>query len=270
MSDLRTRIDGVFDRLSPAERVVARHLRERPDDVVLYSSTELARRSGVSKATVSRLVRSLGWAGAQDARADLLAQRARGVPVGHPLPESAPDNRGAALAGLEEAGQSRIVGAVVAARRVLVLGFRNGFPVALHLREQLAQVRPGVHLAPQPGQSLAEELVDLAASDLVIVFGFRRRPAFFAALLEHLRASPATVLAIVDPSGEEHLDGHALGLVCPIDGPGAFDSYDAAMVLVARIASGVQDALGAAGRDRALAIAELYRHIGEVEGDRQG
>jgi DNA-binding MurR/RpiR family transcriptional regulator len=266
MSDLRARIDEAIDRLTPAERVVAEHLRERPDDVVLYTSTELARRTGVSKATVSRLLRSLGWAGAQDARADVRAQRARGIPVG-PGEEAEPETvnlRGAA-ASLEEAGETRVASAVAAAPRVLVIGFRNGYPVALHLREQLAQVRPGVMLAPVAGQSLAEELVGLEAADLVIVCGFRRRPASFGALLDYLRAAPPRVLVIADPSGAEHLVGVEFGLSCPIEGAGPFDSYGAAMALVARLASGVQQALGEAGRARALAIAELYVRLGEVE-----
>lgn len=265
MSDLQTRIEQAVDRLSPAERVVAEHLRQRPDDVVLYSSTELARRTGVSKATVSRLLRSLGWDDAQHARAELLAERARGIPVGHPPPVAVLDNRRAAADALAEAGQARIVAAIVAARRIVVVGFRNSLPIALHLRQQLAQARPGVVLAPLPGQTLAEELVDLEAADLVIAIGFRRRPVFFGSLMDRLRLAPVKVLAIVDPSGEEHLVGHAFGLSCPIAGTGAFDSYDGAMALVAQIASAVQDALGERGHARAVAIAELYRELGEVE-----
>ena len=265
MSDLQTRIGQAVDRLSPAERVVAEHLRQHPDDVVLYSSTELARRTGVSKATVSRLLRSLGWDDAQHARADLLAERARGIPVGHPSPALAQDNVTAAADALAEAGQAGIVAAIVAARQIVVVGFRNSFPVALHLREQLTQVRPAVTLAPLPGQTLAEELVDLDSDDLVIAIGFRRRPAFFGALLDRLRAAPVPVLAIVDPSGARHLAGHAFGLSVPITGAGAFDSYEIAMALVAQISSAVQDALGERGRARARAIAELYRDLGEVE-----
>ena len=265
MSELLARIDARWAELTPAERVVAEHLRLHPEDAVLYNSSELARRSGVSKATVSRLLRNLGWARALDARAQLRAQRAHGVPVGPGAPTEAADGVQAALASLESAGEARLAAAIAGARRVLVLGFRNGFPVALHLREQLAQARPGVQLAPLVGQSLAEELVGLERTDVVVVIGFRRRPAFFAALLEHLWEAPARVLVVTDPSGAAHLAGHEFGVVCPIDGAGPFDSYEAAMALVARIASGVHHALGEPARRRALAIPDLYRRLGEVE-----
>ncbi len=51
--------------------------------------------------------------------------------------------------------------AMVAARRIVVIGMRNAYPVALHLRQQLLQARGQVLVLPQPGQSLSEELVDL-------------------------------------------------------------------------------------------------------------
>lgn len=295
MSELLARIDARWAELTPAERVVAEHLRRHPEDAVLYNSSELARRSGVSKATVSRLLRNLGWARATDAREQLRAQRAQGVPVDPGTPAwpgtpvwpgvagssgaseapgfpgagagaSAADGVRVAFASLEAAGEARIATAIAGARRVLVLGFRNGYPVALHLREQLAQARPGVQIAPIVGQSLAEELVGLDRRDFVVVIGFRRRPAFFAALLAHLREAPARVLVIADPTGASYTAGHEFGIVCPIDGPGPFDSYDAAMALVARIASGVHRSLGESARLRALAIADLFHHLGEVEG----
>lgn len=265
MDELLQRIDSGWAALTPAERVVAEHLRRHPDEVVLYNSTELARRSGVSKATVSRLLRSLGWADAVAARSQLRTQRARGVPVGLGEPAAPGARVQAALESLAAAGERRIADAVANAGRVLVIGFRNSYPVALHLREQLSQARGDVRVAPLAGQSLAEELVDLTAADLVVVLGFRRRPGSFTALVEHLRSATVPVLLITDPSGEAHLAGHEFGVVCPIDGAGPFDSYEAAMALAARLASGVHRALGDRAQQRALAIADLYARLGEVE-----
>ncbi len=58
---------------------------------------------------------------------------------------------------------------MVAARRIVVVGMRNAYPAALHLRQQLLQARGQVLVLPQPGQSLSEELVDLTADDLVVM-----------------------------------------------------------------------------------------------------
>ena len=118
------------------------------------SSPSLA---GVSKATMSRLFRSLGFADFDEVRDHL-----RGLRVGG---RAAPDRRrhqpgSPTLAHETEsirlAVESPVVRDVVellaTARRVLVVGWRNSHPVALHLRQQLAHARADVRLAPLPGQ----------------------------------------------------------------------------------------------------------------------
>ncbi len=55
--------------------------------------------------------------------------------------------------------------AMVAARRIVVIGMRNAYPAA-HLRQQLLQARGLCWCCPLPGQSLSEELADSTADDL--------------------------------------------------------------------------------------------------------
>ncbi len=83
---------------------------------------------------------------------------------------------------------------MVAARRIVVIGMRNAYPAALHLRQQLLQARGQVLVLPQPGQSLSEELVDLTADDLVVVMAFRRRPRIVRPLLQQLQRDGVPVL----------------------------------------------------------------------------
>jgi DNA-binding MurR/RpiR family transcriptional regulator len=66
---------------------------------------------------------------------------------------------------------------------VLVIGFRNSYPVALHLRQQLAQASDAVELAPLPGQSIGEDPASLGPDDVVLIVGFRRRPETFARIV---------------------------------------------------------------------------------------
>ncbi|WP_448196277.1 SIS domain-containing protein, partial [Raoultella planticola] len=80
-----------------------------------------------------------------------------------------------------------VIAALARARRVALLGFRNSYPIAMHLRQQLMQVRERVMLMPQPGQTLAEELVDLAPQDMAVVVAFRRRPRQLKAILTQLQ-----------------------------------------------------------------------------------
>ena len=78
-----------------------------------------------------------------------------------------------------------VVELLAGARKVLVVGWRNSHPVALHLR-QARRSRP-LELTsasrPLPGQVIGEELVDLTSADVVVAVGFRRRPSGFGGFL---------------------------------------------------------------------------------------
>ena len=78
--DVRARIDSVWEQLSPAERRVAAMVRHDPELLLVGTSAELAAESGTSKATVSRLVRSLGFQDAAEVRQNLMSARGTGLP----------------------------------------------------------------------------------------------------------------------------------------------------------------------------------------------
>ena len=66
--------------LSPQERRAADTLLEHLDDLATYRAAELAAMAGVSKATMSRLFRSLGFADFDEVREHLRALRSTGEP----------------------------------------------------------------------------------------------------------------------------------------------------------------------------------------------
>ncbi len=255
--------------LSPQERKAAQTLLEHLDDLATYRAAELADLAGVSKATMSRLFRSLGFAGFDEVRDHLREVRTTGVPlrtegladVGTHIAQEA-----AAIAGvLHRAPVLPAVTVIARARRVLVVGWRSSHPVALHLRQQLTQARPDVRLAPLPGQVVGEELADLATGDCVIVVGFRRRPAGFAGFLAAAVATGADVVLVADPTARALARHATVWLECPVGTTLAFDSYAAAMSLVSVLADGVHAELGRPARSRVSAITRSYRRLGEVE-----
>ncbi len=62
MQQLDERLKGQYASLSPQEQRVADFIFDHFDDLISYNSAELAQLSGVSKATVSRLFKRLGYA----------------------------------------------------------------------------------------------------------------------------------------------------------------------------------------------------------------
>lgn len=268
---LVARIDGAWPTLSPQEQRVAGFLRANPDESALYNSSELARRVGVSKATVSRLYRRLGFADSREAREQLRARRAAGLPVpvdggtDRLAAQVATDARHlhALAASLDRAALTAAAGALAAAPRVLVIGLRSGFPLAMLLRQALAQGRSGVLLLPGPGQTLGEELAAVRPGDAVVLVGLRRRPAGFARLLAGLRAVTGDLVLIVDPSLGPTDDPWRFDVA--IESASPFDSYAAAASLVSLLAGEVLDALGAEGAARVTAVERTYLELQELE-----
>ena len=271
---VRERIEATWSDLTPSERQVAEFVLERADDLAGFTGAELAELSGASKATVSRFFRRLGFTSYAQARVDARSLRARGVPTG-----GLPDGSGAVAThvahdvqnltrtaeNLSATDLDGVVSTLSGARRVLVLGWRNSHPVALHLREQLLQARPDVAVGPVPGQTVAEEVAGLDARDVLVVVGFRRRTPVVAAVLELVAQRGVPCVLLTDPAAGPPAVPVTHRLVVPVDGPGAFDSYAAVMTTVALLAEGVLARRGSAGQDRVDAIAAAHETLAELE-----
>ena len=272
--DFRARIVDVYDTLGPVERRLADFVLENLPDLAAYTGSELATTSGTSKATVSRFFRRVGFASFAQARAGARALRARGelvggVPAGDDVVavHLAQDRRNLVRTAqtVTPRAVQDVAAALAGARRVLVVGWRNSYPVALHLREQLLQVRAEVSLAPQPGQTLAEEVAGLGPGDVLVVVAFRRRPPGVGALLAEAATAGVTRVLLADP-GARRVGAHVEHrLEVPVDGPGAFDGYAAAMAVVTVLAEAVLTRRGRCGRERVVALARTHARLAELE-----
>ncbi|MGD8107072.1 MurR/RpiR family transcriptional regulator HpxU [Pantoea sp. FN0302] len=277
MKQLDERLRQHYVQLSPQEQRIADFVFDHFDDLISYNSAELARLSGVSKATVSRLFRRLGYEKYKDMRDELRTLRQSGMPL--------TDNRDAVqgntllsrhykqeianltqwVNSIDPQCFSEIIAALGQAQRIFIIGMRNGWPVALHLRQQLLQARAQVHILPQPGQTLGEELVDISADDLVIGVAFRRRPRIMKSLLLQLQQQAVPVVLLCEPQAQSIIPLARWPLCTPLDSVSAFDSYSAAMSLVNLLANALLHEGLAQGRQRIHAIADLYQQLDELE-----
>ncbi|VTN15597.1 Uncharacterised protein [Raoultella terrigena] len=157
------------------------------------------------------------------------------------------------------------INAMVNAERVVIVGMRNAYPAALHLRQQLLQARGQVQVLPQPGQSLSEELVDLSASDVVVVMAFRRRPRLIRPLLQQLQASGVPVLLMCEPQAHGLFPLARWQLCAPLDSVSAYDSYASVNSLINLLANAFLHEILDKGRPRIHDIATLYQQLDELE-----
>lgn len=277
MKQIDERLRDHYAELTPQEQRVADFIFASIDDLMSYNSAELARLSGVSKATVSRLFKRLGYPSYRDMRDEMRTLRQSGMP----LTDSRDAVQGNTLLSrhykqemanltqwinqIDGAQFGALITALSQARQVRLLGFRNSYPVALHLRQQLIQVRAGVMMMPQPGQTLAEELVDLTAQDVVIFVAFRRRPRMAKAILTQLQSLDVPVLLICEPQAQTLIPVATWHLAAPLDSVSAFDSYSSAMSLANLLSNALLHDMLASGRQRIHQISDLYNDLDELE-----
>ncbi|MFJ5510606.1 MurR/RpiR family transcriptional regulator [Pectobacterium jejuense] len=277
MMQIDERLRDRYSELSPQEQRVADFIFDHFDDLISYNSAELARLSGVSKATVSRLFKRLGYPSYRDMRDELRTLRQSGMPLA--------DNRDAVQGNtllarhykqemanltqwinqIDPVQFGAVIQALMQAQRLCLIGLRNSYPVALHLRQQLLQIRQQVTLLAQPGQTLSEELVDLTEQDVVIVVAFRRRPRLIQPLLAQLQKRGVPVLLLCEPQVSTLMSLATWSLCVPLDSVSAFDSYSSAMSLVNVISNALLHEMLRDGRQRIHQIVDLYGELDELE-----
>lgn len=273
------RIDAKYGIMPPQERRVADFLLEHLGDLAIFSAADISRETGVSKATVSRLFRKLDFDDFKMVKDHARALRHGGLPTASPVRSGGSEasaglsrhqtqeheNITRMVSAISGGRLSRAVELICAAERITIVGLRNSYPVALHLHQQLIQARGKVRVAPQPGQTLGEELTGLSEGDLVIAVGFRRRPAVFSRLISLVEASPARILCIGDGTSRRYASQVECWLECSLDSDGAFDSYASAMSLVGMLANSVLNENPSTAGKRVSAIAAAYDELEELE-----
>jgi DNA-binding MurR/RpiR family transcriptional regulator len=229
----------------------------------------------VSKATAARLFRRLGYADFNELRQLVRAERQSGSPLAA-LGESDPSRRSLAahlaqdvqnltrtLEGLDPEAVAMAVRILVGARRLFVVGFRNNHALAFYARGLLAQLKPDVHLLPQGGYTLAEDLASLGAGDAVLGLGFRRRLPLMRDVLHAVVAANAQSVLLADPTVDDCARYASATLRCHCHGASLFDSYAPVMSVLTYLCSAVALELGAVAEAQLSRIEQLHEALGD-------
>lgn len=266
--DVLSLIEQNYPSLSPSAQAIANYLQQHPLAIVSQTSAEIAEQTGTSKATVSRFFRQLGFESQQDAKQSQLALRQSGVPLltqGTTIDQTAEELKNLSLTfeGLRPETINEVSTQLAKASRVTLIGFRNAYPIALHFRQQLQQVRASVRLLPQPGQTLGEDLQDILEEEVIVLLGFRRRARIFKKVIDSLQGH--NTILITDPTGQIYNQQVNHVLVCHLGNESPFDSYAAPMSLVSVLCNSVYAQIGENAQLRTQAISHLYEELDELE-----
>ena len=278
---LALRIQDRFDDLTPAEKKLARYLLDRPDEILASSATELARYTGVSKATAARLFRNLGYQDFNDVRLQAREERNRTGPVQQiPMPNlavgtvtTAPLHLQVVTANLTRTFEelrsdvlNKAAEQIATAGRVWVAGLGIESGIAGYLRILLARVRPGVHLISENAATWPEELASTGPNDALIMIAVRPWSKQIATVLTFARTTRMKTVVITDPtsSGRAQRKG-ATVLNCQVSTPWSELSQTSVLSMSELLAAAAANRLGGKAQVRRDLIAHLAEEIEDGE-----
>lgn len=271
------RIRTALAELQPAERRLGTFLLDFPGDMASYDAQELARLSDVSKATVSRFIRKIGYDSYDAARRAVRDEASSGsrLYIGHGEPGAMEDVLGF---GMREEMENlawtfqrispedldRLADKMLSARKVWIIGHRISHSFAIYLRWQLVKVIPDAAVIPKDGESMGEHLAAMTPDDLVLVVALRRRMSGLDALLREIGAIGAVRAVISDDSMEldPSLDWH---FRCRISTATPQFNHAAVLALCHQIVVRTTLKSGAEGRTRLRRVDEFNERLGEYD-----
>jgi DNA-binding MurR/RpiR family transcriptional regulator len=273
-------IMAVYEQLPPSERRLADITLSKLSNLASYSATELAAEADVSKATAARFFRRVGYSSFGHARRQARAEAHLASPLyamaGIDPKEQHADalsrHVAADLRNLSETFQhqdakllTRMAALIAKAKKVHVVGMRNGHFVALYMTNLLAQLREGVASLPVSTTTLAEDLSTLTSNDVVVVIDFRRRTVLLPAIVQEARHAGASLIFLTHPGMPAISRPGDIVLHCQTEGASIFDSYVATVSIVNFIGTAVAKMLGQKSRLRLEAIEALHDALGDIQ-----
>lgn len=280
-------IRSVYQALSASDRKLADVIVGNRAAVATYSATELAGMAGVSKASAARFFRRLGYEDFNSFRADARAEASGESPLlklerltragtgtaagssRHAFTnhvETDARNLMATLAGVRPVELGRALTLLRGARRVWVVGYRNGFATAFYAHALFSHALRGVTLLNDGAASIADTLSEIEKGDVLFAVDFRRRTRLLPRVVDAAReAGAGVVLLTYTPLSDVASKSQAV-LACATESPSIFDSYVAAMSLVNFLATQLVAGAPADSRRRMERMERIHGLLDDLDG----
>ncbi|KZM49268.1 DNA-binding protein [Labrenzia sp. OB1] len=271
------RVQRVLPVLSPAERRLAEFLLDFPGELGSYDAQELARLCEVSKATVSRFVRRIGFESYDKARKAVRDERETGSRLffAHAEPEANAaalamdmredkDNLDWTFSKLSAADLDALSRAVISTRKVWIAGQRISHSFAQYLYWQLTKIVPEVVVFPQGGETLGEHVARIEKGDLVIAIVLRRRMAGTSRLLDAVTETGGELALISDESMPRH-SGARWHFHCRTHSEGPQFNHAAVLALCHQVVVRATLFSGREGRERLRAVDAVNEKLLQYE-----
>ena len=202
--------------LNGAQKRLGHYLQTDSSALLLSNVGDLARAVGVSKATVVRFAKSLGYKGFPEFRREIQQEMRRKLRAADRMEETFAelDNGENILAKLikrdiqllDETLQAasfpdfhKAVEIILRSRKVFLIGLNASMALAYLLHFRLVRVKKEAHwIFLTGGTSLLEQLAFMDAGDMLIAIDFLQVPREVQTALQHAKRVGATILGITD------------------------------------------------------------------------
>jgi len=282
MQRLTVTIQADYGKLTARERQVADLILENPNQVAIFSASELAKKAKVSNSTVTRMIKQIGFESYDQIRKQVRDEMSEGSPLslfsGNEQP-TIPDKGNlverfaeqevtmlrSAFTALSPHEIDEITSSLCFAGNLGFLGLRNSHFFAAYARWQFIQFREKTRQMPGAGETIAERIADLGSGDVVMVVAVRRLVKKLERYVEAISKTGADVLLITDPSGEA-LSKHARWkIICPVENPNIFDTYVGVLAVIRLLAFQSFIKSGQKGKEYMLAIEHQHDILSEFD-----
>ncbi|MFG2075789.1 DNA-binding transcriptional regulator, MurR/RpiR family, contains HTH and SIS domains [Nonomuraea maritima] len=272
---LRELIASKLDELPPAERRVAEYLRDHAHEIIFATSGEIGAATGTSDATVIRTAKALGYSGLPELKREASRQAIGGTRPSARL-RSRIDKAGQEIESLidhvfTEAGERMLetrrliteedlvaaVDLLVGAREIVSFGLGPSEMCAHYLTLRLRRLGRQARLVNSTGFRLADDLLGLQESDVMVLYVPGRLFNDVFILLDHAQAVGARVLLFTDSLLPILADRVTLSLTAVHSGAGYTGEGLSALLLTDCLLLGV----AARDRDRATNTSELLNSL---------
>jgi DNA-binding MurR/RpiR family transcriptional regulator len=270
-----------YDALPTAERKLADTVLDFPGELAAYTATELAEIAGVSKAAATRFFQRLGFSNFEEARRLARDSKSWGSPlylqtksdVDETIDQHIPQYIEEETQNLQQTFNHAALGdldemchAIIGAKRVWLLGYRNSHYVAAYARWQFIQFRPNVFLLPSSaGETMAEHIADIQEDDIVIVIGVRRRVNKLLSIMQAIKKTNAPILYLTDPTASKTSAYAKWTVKIPVSSGFLFDSYTSLMSFTRFLAIESFRISGEKGRNHLKNIENIHNNLNEFE-----
>ena len=217
MEEFISKLNESYQSLSPGFQKIAKYLSEKMTEAMLLNSTEMANKTSVSEATLTRFIKHLGYNGFTEFRRDISQMVVDDLAKTKTLAESAQffedsksifaevirddiESIGRLPSYISEKLFNEVVETLTTARNVYVLGLRSSYAVAFYFAFIMRPLLNSLRLIRIGVGDLPEQIMDADKQDILLVICLKRYTKTTYDIMEQFKKRGTKIITITsDP-----------------------------------------------------------------------